>query len=92
MAIAPRGLTVCGPSCVCDTSVRVKDLGQIRLFLLDELLELGNLANLFECKHFIFLVSIDSEASRVLKGVSKAPKRSYTVFGEAKQQSMAMVW
>ena len=81
MAVAPRGLTVCGPSCVCNTSVRVKDLGQIWLFLLDELLEFGNLANLLECKHFIFLVPIDSKASRVLREVSKARSNRFQRLG-----------
>ena len=68
MAVAPRGLTVCGPSCVCNTSVRVKDLGQVWLFLVDELLEFGNLPNLFVCKHLVLFVPIDSKASRVLRG------------------------
>ena len=50
--------------------MRIKDLGQIWLLFLDELLEFGNFANLFECKHFIFFVPVDGKTSRVLEEVS----------------------
>ena len=57
---------MCSPSCVRNASVRIKDFGQVRFFLIDELFELCNLAHFFECKHLILFVSIDSKACRVL--------------------------
>ena len=54
---------MCGPSGMCNASVRVEDLVQVWLLLFNELLELGDLADLFECEHFILLVSIDGKAS-----------------------------
>lgn len=51
---------MCGPSCVGNTGVAVEDLCQVGLLLLDESLELGDLANLFERKNSVFLVAIHS--------------------------------
>lgn len=47
------------PSSVCNTSVRVEDFGHIWVLVFDELLELGDLADLLESKHFVLLVAID---------------------------------
>jgi hypothetical protein len=60
------------PAGVCDTSVRIEDLGQIGLGLLNELLELDHLANLLVSKHLILLVSVDSETGRVIATVFEA--------------------
>ena len=57
------------PSGVCDTCVRIEDLGKIWLLILDELLELCNLADLLESKDFVLLVSIYSQTSRVVATV-----------------------
>ena len=59
MAVGGGRRAVCSPSSVCNTSVRVEDLLQIRAGLLDELLELGYLADLLEGHHFILLVTVD---------------------------------
>jgi len=45
---------------MCNTGMRVKDLGKIWLFLFNELLKLGNLANLLVGKDFILLITINS--------------------------------
>lgn len=52
-----------------DTSVRVKKLGHVRVLFFDELLELGNLAYFFECKDFIFLITVDSQTCRVISSI-----------------------
>jgi len=44
----------------------VEDFGEVRLALLDQLLELDDLANLFVCVNLVSLVSIDSQACRVI--------------------------
>ena len=57
---------MCSPSGVRNASVRIKDFGQVWLFLVDELFELCNLPYFLECEHLILLVPIDSKARRVL--------------------------
>lgn len=57
------------PSGMCDACVGIKDLCEVWLLLCDELLELDNLANLLEGKHFVFLVAIYGEAGRVVAAV-----------------------
>lgn len=52
-----------------NASVRVKDLGLVCVGLGDELLELGDLANFFEGKDFILLVSVDSQTGTVVAPV-----------------------
>jgi len=49
--------------------MRVEDLGHVWLALSNELLELGDLANLLECKDFMFLVPVNSKASRVVSSI-----------------------
>lgn len=60
------------PAGVCDTSVRIEDLGQIRLGLLNQLLQLDHLADLLVSKHLILLVSVDGETGRVIATVFEA--------------------
>ena len=59
------------PSGVCNTGMRVEDLGHIWLLFFDELFEFGYLANLLEGKDLIFLVPIDGKAGGVLRRVSE---------------------
>ena len=69
MAVDARGHTVSCPPGVGNTGVRVEDLGQVGLLLLNELLQLGDLANLLECKDLILLVTVDGETGRVVSAV-----------------------
>ena len=69
VAVESRRRAVGGPSGVRDAAVRVKDLGHVDLGAVDELLELGHLADLFESKDFIFLVAVDRETGRVVSSV-----------------------
>lgn len=70
---------MCSPSGVRNASVRIKDLGQVWLFLVDELFELGDLAYFLICKHLVLLVSIDSKACRVLYTNPLADVKSCTL-------------
>lgn len=72
MAVEAGWGSVGGPAGVCDTSVRVEDLGKIGLGLLNQLLQLDHLANLLVSKHLILLVSVDSETGRVISTVLEA--------------------
>lgn len=63
MAVDARRRTVGGPTGVCNTAVCVEDLCEVGLLLLDELLQLGDLADLLESKHLISLVSVDCQTS-----------------------------
>lgn len=69
MAVCPRWLAVSGPSGVCDAGVGVEDLGQVRLGLLDERLQLSDLANLLERQDFTLLVTVYRETGRVVATV-----------------------
>ena len=72
VAIETRWGAVGGPSCVCNASVRIEDLSQVGLLLLDELLQLGNLAHLFEGQDLVLLVAIYSQTGRVIATVLQA--------------------
>lgn len=63
MAVESGRLAMSGPPSVCDTDMRVEDLGQVGLFLGNELLELGHLTHLLEREDFVLLVSIYGEPS-----------------------------
>jgi hypothetical protein len=63
-----------GPSGVCNTGVRVEDLGEIWLLVLNELLQLCDLADLLECKDLILLVAINSKTSGVVAAVFESGK------------------
>jgi len=52
-----------GPACVCNADVGIEDLVEVGLLLLDECLELRNLANLLERKDLVSLVSVDCQTS-----------------------------
>ena len=69
MAIEAGRGTVCGPPRVCDAAVRVEGLGQVDIGLVNELLELGHLANLLERKDLLLLVAVDGETGRVVPAV-----------------------
>jgi hypothetical protein len=59
MAVHPRGRAVSRPPGVSDTGMAIEDLGEVGLGLLDELLELGDLANLLEREDLVLLVAIN---------------------------------
>jgi hypothetical protein len=69
MAVDARWWAVGRPSGVCDTRMRVEDLGEIWLLILDELLQFGNLANLLECEDLVLLVTIDCNTGGVISSV-----------------------
>jgi len=69
VAVDPAGGTVGGPSGVCNTGVVVKDLGHVGRLGLDELLQLGDLANLLEGKDLVLLVAIDGNTGGVVATV-----------------------
>ena len=59
MAVGSRRGTVSSPTGVGNTGVRVEDLIEIDVGLVNELLELGHLANLLVGKDLILLVAVD---------------------------------
>lgn len=63
VAVDTRRRTVGGPTSVGNAGVCVKDFCEVGLLVLDELLQLGDLADLLESKHFISLVSVDRQTS-----------------------------
>ncbi|KXT02277.1 hypothetical protein AC579_8322 [Pseudocercospora musae] len=69
MAVDSGWRTVGGPSGVCDSCVVVEKLGEIWLLLVDQLLELGNLAHLFEGEDLILPVAIDGQTGGVIATV-----------------------
>jgi len=69
MAVDPGRRAVGGPSGVGNTSVRVKDLVQVEVLLLDQLLQRGHLANLLDSKNLVLLIAIDGQTSRVVSTV-----------------------
>ena len=58
-----------GPSGVGDTGMRVKDLVETEVLLLNELLQRGDLADLLDCVDLILLVAVDGETRRVVAAV-----------------------
>jgi hypothetical protein len=72
MAIKPGRTAMGSPSCVCNASVRVEDLGEIWLLFCNELLELDHFADLLEGKNFISLVSIHGKAGGVISTIFEA--------------------
>lgn len=69
VAVNPAGGTVGGPSGVCDTGVVVKDLGEVGLLLSNQLLQLGDLADLLVRKDLVLLVAIDGNTCGVVAAV-----------------------
>lgn len=72
VAVQARRRTVGSPAGVGNASVRVEDLVGVGLGLLDELLELGDLADLLEGKDLVLLVAVDSETGRIVATVLEA--------------------
>jgi hypothetical protein len=54
---------------VCDTGVVVEDLGEIWSLRGDELLQLGDLADLLVREDLIFLVAVDGDTGRIVASV-----------------------
>lgn len=69
MAIQTGWLTVSSPTSVCNPGVRVENFGHVWLGFGNELLELGNLANLLESHNHVLLVSIHAEPCGVISSV-----------------------
>lgn len=69
VAVDPAGRAVGGPSGVCNTGVVVEDLSEVGLLLLDELLQLGDLANFLEGEDLVLLVAIDGDTGGVVAAV-----------------------
>jgi hypothetical protein len=69
MAVDARRPAVSGPSGVSNASVRIEDLLDVDAALVDHLLEFRDLADLFEGKHLILLVTVDGEAGGVVATV-----------------------
>lgn len=62
------------PASVGDAGVRVEDLGGVRLRVLDELLELGHLPDLFEGEDLILLVPIDGQTGGIITTILEPGK------------------
>ena len=69
VAVDARGGTVGGPSGVRNTGVRVEDLVEVEVLLLDELLEGGNFADLLDGVDLVLLVAIDGETGGIVAAV-----------------------
>jgi hypothetical protein len=69
VAVDARGGSVGGPSGVRNTGVRVEDLVEVEVLLVDELLERGDLADLLDGKDLVLLVAIDGETGGVVAAV-----------------------
>ena len=69
VAVDPAGRAVGGPSGVCNTGVVVEDLCEVGLLLLDELLQLGDLADFLEGEDLVLLVAIDGDTGGVVAAV-----------------------
>lgn len=76
MAIDPGRLTVSGPSSVGDAGMGIEHLGQIWLGLGNELLELSDLADLFESENLILLVAVHAKACRIIASILESRKAS----------------
>jgi hypothetical protein len=69
MAVGARWGSVGGPSGVSNTGVRVEDLVEVEVLLVDELLEGGDLANLLDSVDLVLLVTVDGKTGRVVATV-----------------------
>lgn len=74
MAVLAGRSTVGSPACVSNTSMRLKSLGQVRLALINELLQFCNLSNLFVGSHFLLLVAVNGKPGRVITSVLESRK------------------
>jgi hypothetical protein len=69
VAVDTRGGTVGGPSGVGNTGVAVKDLVEVEVLLLDELLQRRDLADLLDCVDLVLLVTVNGKTGRVVTAV-----------------------
>jgi hypothetical protein len=69
MAVDTRRRAVGGPSGVGDAGVRVEDLVEVEVLLLDELLQRRDLADLLDRVDLILLVAVNGETGRVVAAV-----------------------
>lgn len=69
MAVDARWRTVGGPSGVCNTGVRVKDLVEVEVLLFNELLQRGDLADLLDGEDLVLLVTVDGKTGGVIATV-----------------------
>ena len=69
MAVDPRWLSMCSPSGVGNAGVRDERSIEIGLGLLDQLLQLGNLAHFLESKNIPFLITVHSDTCRIVTAV-----------------------
>jgi hypothetical protein len=74
VAVETRWRTVGSPSCVCNTGVRVEDLGEVWLLIRNKLLQLDDFADLLECKDLVLLVSINSQTCGIIATVFESRK------------------
>lgn len=54
---------------MCNTGVRVEDLVQVVVLLVDQLLQGSDLADLLDGEHLVLLVAIDGKTGRVVPTV-----------------------
>jgi hypothetical protein len=69
VAVDTRWGTVGSPSSVSNTGVRVEDLVEVEVLLLNKLLQGSHLADLLDSEDLILLVTVDGETSRVVATV-----------------------
>jgi hypothetical protein len=69
MAIESGWLAVGSPTGVCNTSVGIEGLLHVDFGLCNQFLQFGNFAHLLEGIYFIFLVSVNSEASGIVSSI-----------------------
>lgn len=74
MAVEPGRRSVGSPSGVRNASVGVEGFGIIRSALLDKLLQLCDLAHLFESENLVSLVPVDRQACRIIAAVFEPRK------------------
>lgn len=71
MAVVGGGRAVGCPASVGDTSVGVKDLLLVDIASADQVLQLVDLADLFEGMDLLFLVAIDGQTSGIISTILK---------------------
>jgi hypothetical protein len=74
MTVEGRGLTVCGPSSVRNTSVGHEFLVHVDFLFIDQLSQCSNLADLLEEVDFILAVAVNGHASRIISTVLETLK------------------
>ncbi len=72
MAVDSRWGAVSCPSGMCNTAMRIKNLGEIWFLFRNELLQLLDLANLLECEDLVLLVTIHCQTCGIVPTVFEA--------------------